>query len=204
MGMNTHREPARLKLCTIGAGHTNNRVRRNHDGPSGRSDVPPANHVARRPGLIACLGDATRGSDRAESGLVTLDWLLIMAAIAGIAAVTVLAVQDTVDEETRLPADPAARLVEADVAAAFVMHDALETALAGLYDPDANVVFEDRCEQIGSAFADVVADASWDWNWDWTQHYLQGTDQHGDELPPGTRLNPAHCALAPRDLSAGP
>ena len=133
---------------------------------------------------------------------MTLDWLLVLAAIAGIAGVSVLAVERVVDRETRLPADPAGRLVAADVTAAVVMNDALELAIDGLYDPDANVVFRERCEAIDETFDDVVEDADWGWNWDWTPDYLQGTDQHGTELPVGTRLNPARCDLTLRDLSA--
>ena len=145
---------------------------------------------------------AARWRYHGESGLVTLDWLLLLAAIAGIAGVSVLAVERIVDRETRLPADPAGRLVAADVTAAVVMHDALQIAIDGLYDPDAHVVFTERCEAIDETFDDVVEEADWDWDWDWTPHYLQGTDQHGNELPDGTRLNPALCDLTLRDLSA--
>lgn len=139
-----------------------------------------------------------------ESGLVTLDWLLVLAAIAGIAAASVLAVQRVLDDETDIPTNPAARLVEADVAAAIVMHEALELAIDGYYDAGAEIVFRNRCEQIADSFSDVVESATWNWNQNWTPHYLAGEDQNGNELPDGTRLNPARCDVTPRILSSIP
>ena len=62
-----------------------------------------------------------RGADR---GLITLEWLLIVGAIAGLAASTVLVVQNVVDDTSHVPADPLVRLLQADVEAAFVAAEA--------------------------------------------------------------------------------
>ena len=141
-----------------------------------------------------------------ESGLVTLDWLLVLAAIAGIAAVSVLGVHNATDDETRLPADPAARLTEAQVVATFVERDAFDlilavgtTAYAG-FDQE----YEDRCEALETGYPDVVDDADWDFDGNWTADYLDGKDANGKDLPVGTRLSPVRCGLTPLDLSAGP
>ena len=142
-----------------------------------------------------------------ESGLVTLDWLLVLAAIAGIAAVSVVAAQHVVDDETRLPADPATRLVEADVTAAFLADEATELIMAGVagaYDRSVNRSYERRCNEIGADFEDVVASTNWVWEQNWTVDWLQGKDQNQNDLPVGTRRSPVRCELTPRNLLAGP
>ena len=63
-----------------------------------------------------------RGSD--ERGVITLEWLLIVGAIAGLAATSVLAVQRVLDDTSEVPVDPLVRVLEADIAAAFVAADA--------------------------------------------------------------------------------
>ena len=59
-----------------------------------------------------------RGSD--QRGLITLEWLLIVGAIAGLAATSVLTVQQVLDDTSEVPVDPLVRVLEADIAAAFV------------------------------------------------------------------------------------
>ena len=64
----------------------------------------------------------SRGSD--QRGLITLEWLLIVGAVAGLAATSVLAVQRVVDDTSEVPVDPLVRVLEADIAAAFIAADA--------------------------------------------------------------------------------
>ena len=101
--------------------------------------------------------DARTGAD--SSGIVTLEWLLIVGAIAGLAASTTLIVQRVVDDTSEIPADPAVRVIDADIAAAFLASEADAAVLSLPYD---DALFEDRCETaLHAAFADVVLSASW-------------------------------------------
>lgn len=61
---------------------------------------------------------------RPERGLITLEWLLIVAAIAGIAGTSVLIVQRVVDDATDVPPDPVTRMIDADIAAARIAAEA--------------------------------------------------------------------------------
>ena len=88
---------------------------------------------------------------------MTLEWLLIVGAIAGLAATSVLVVQRVLDDTAEIPADPAVRVIDADVAAAFVAADA-----QAAFDSDppnyynVNEKFEHRCDDVRTAFSDVV------------------------------------------------
>lgn len=96
---------------------------------------------------------------------MTLEWLLIVAAIAGVAAFSVLAVQRIVDDTTERPPPDEVRIVDAEIEAAKVAHD------ANLFTPDGvdyltsspeNVEFQRRCEiEVPSRFTDVVASGDW-------------------------------------------
>ena len=93
-----------------------------------------------------------RGSD--ERGIMTLEWLLIVGAVAGLAASSVLAVQRVLDDTSEVPVDPLVRVLEADIAAAFVAADADTAALSPAYDP---ADFQQRCDTALLAdFGDVV------------------------------------------------
>ena len=50
-----------------------------------------------------------RGSD--QRGSITLEWLLIVGAVAGLAATSVLAVQRVVDDTSEVPVDPLVRVL---------------------------------------------------------------------------------------------
>ena len=100
---------------------------------------------------------------RADVGLVTLEWLLVVGAIAGIAASSVLAVQQVVDDTTEVPDDPLVRLLDADIAAAFIAGEAqaaFDASQAGGSPPPPpydDGPFEQRCETgIVERFGDVV------------------------------------------------
>ena len=108
------------------------------------------------------------GSNRAEFGLVTLEWLLIVGAIAGIAAGSVLAVQRVVDNSTDRPAQRDVRVIDAEIAAASVAQEATEEEAA---NPPAyrtnmrDVVFSAQCQDVATEFNDVMdpRPASVDW-----------------------------------------
>ena len=72
----------------------------------------------------------SQGRSGDERGVITLEWLLIVGAIAGLAATSVLAVQRVLDDTSEVPVDPLVRVLEADIAAAFVAADADTAALS--------------------------------------------------------------------------
>lgn len=147
---------------------------------------------------MAEAGRAPRGrgrgdgsGERDERGLMTLEWLLIVAAVAGLAAVAVYVVQRVVEDEVVVIDDPTVLVLDAEIAAAFVVEDAYEAALreaAGNpgFDPkdDAFVArFEARCEELEAddRFGAVVVDASFN--------------------PDGVAGNPYRCELVFRNLA---
>lgn len=75
--------------------------------------------------------------------MVTLEWLLIVSDIAGLAAVSVLAVQHVLDDSTELPPRPEVLIVDAEIAAAKAADAA-------------------GCKAIEDDFSDVVNSAAWD------------------------------------------
>ena len=101
-----------------------------------------------------------RGRSGDERGVIALEWLLIVGAVAGLAAVSVLTVQRVVDDSSEVPVDPLVRVIEADIAAAFLVADAETAALSP--DPYNDADFEQRCEAgLLAAFGDVVDTAGW-------------------------------------------
>ena len=93
-------------------------------------------------------------SARGECGLVTLEWLLIVSAIAGLAAISVLTVQQVLDNATDLPARPDILIVDAEIAAAKLADEAKEV---GADEND----LRKRCEAIDDHYSDVIDSASW-------------------------------------------
>ena len=97
---------------------------------------------------------------------MTLEWILIFGAVAGLAASSVLIVQRVLDDTSELPADPATRVIDADIAAAFLATEAnaaaLDAAVSGTtYDAAADAPFRTRCEtDLESAFRDVLDDVT--------------------------------------------
>ena len=101
----------------------------------------------------------SQGRSRDERGIMTLEWLLIVGAMAGLAAMSTLAVQRVVDNTAEVPVDPLVRVLEADIAAAFAAAAADAAVLSPPYN-DAN--FESRCAAAPvAAFGDVVGTAVW-------------------------------------------
>lgn len=129
-------------------------------------------------------------SGAADAGLITLEWLLIVGAIAGLAASSVLVVQRVVDDTSEAPVDPLVRLLEADIEAAFVASDAqaaFDAALsAGLTFSDTD--FANRCHPgIRNNFPDVVASATWIPR----SNGPDGMEGGGDDVPARCVVRPA-------------
>lgn len=102
----------------------------------------------------------------ADGGLITLEWLLIVGAIAGLAASSVLIVQRVLDDTSEVPTDPLVRLLQADVEAAFVAAEAQSVFddNPALYVPGSpiDMDFRDRCQNdIQGAFSDVLDRLDW-------------------------------------------
>ena len=85
---------------------------------------------------------------RPHTGLTTLEWLLIVAAVAGLAALAVVLVQNVVDETAEEISGSNARITAAQVAA---------KAITDSSDSD-----DDRaaaCRRLGITYSDAFADA---------------------------------------------
>ena len=96
---------------------------------------------------------------------MTLEWLLIVAAVAGFAAVGAYIVQRVVDDEIEVADDPTVLVLDAEIAAAFVATEAYEAALReAVTDPEEPTFvapFKQRCEELatGDRFGAVVQNA---------------------------------------------
>ena len=116
-----------------------------------------------------------------ESGLTTLEWLLIVAAVAGLAALAVVLVQNVVSDTAEQIGSNSARMTSAELTAVDITSDARASAPdEGVTAIDANKPFKDKCERMNIAYgatfgavtpkqkafyrsADkVTADAGWD------------------------------------------
>ena len=99
---------------------------------------------------------------RDDSGLTTLEWLLIVAAVAGLAALAVVLVQNVVSDTSEQIAGSSARRTAAEVAASSVESEAktLETAdtnSGGRFDSWQKWInyFDAKCERIGITYSDA-------------------------------------------------
>ncbi|MCY4422577.1 MAG: hypothetical protein OXC06_05850 [Acidimicrobiaceae bacterium] len=158
--------------------------------------MSPTVHRGAERGLVVlgsrCWGRARLGvARRGERGLASLEWLLIFAAAAGVAGLSTVTVQRVLDDTSEVPGDPAVRLIDADIEAAFVAHEAqavFDQAVADAKPADyssRNADFQSRCNALKGDFRDVVASADWD--------NPAGTDDR-----PGTPDDvPARCKVTP-------
>ena len=87
-------------------------------------------------------GQASHNRKRSDRGLTTLEWLLIVAAVAGLAALAVVLVQNVVDDTAEQISQGSARLTAAKVAAQAITDDAADLTIT-----------------VGKATEDPVADA---------------------------------------------
>ena len=139
-----------------------------------------------------------RGSD--ERGVMTLEWLLIVGAVAALAAWSVLAVQQVLDQTAEVPVDPLVRVLEADIAAAFVAADADTAALSPAYDP---ADFQQRCDTALQAdFGDVV-DGTPQWTPPVTIPAVPADPLASLEAQPASLETGAMCVVTPRRSLGG-
>ena len=110
-----------------------------------------------------------KGSRRGEFGLITLEWLLIFGAIAGIAASSVLAVQIVIDDSTDLPDRPDVRVVDAEIAAATVASEATEVMRGKpliITPTQRTLVSREDCEKVANEYQRSGGSRKWvpaDW-----------------------------------------
>ena len=137
-------------------------------------------------------GGRPRPGRRAERGLITLEWLLVVGAIAGLAASSVVIVQQVLDDHSEVPADPLVRMLEADVAAAWVAAEA-----QAAFDARAIVPYTPAVDDV---FARTAATASRGTSamslaaaLVWVQPYAgpDGVPGNADDVP-------ARCTVAPQ------
>ena len=86
---------------------------------------------------------------------MTLEWLLIVGAIAGLAAVSALAVQRAIDDSTDLPPDPEIRIIDAEIEAARVAQEATDSMKAN-FSGYVDATFSNRCTAVANRFLDVM------------------------------------------------
>ena len=101
--------------------------------------------------------DIDRGErGRGETGLTTLEWLLIVAAVAGLAALAVVLVQSVVGSTADQIASHSARQTAAEVAAQEINHAAnAETPQNAEQAQQINARWRKRCEQIQILYSDT-------------------------------------------------
>ena len=90
---------------------------------------------------------------RDDSGLTTLEWLLIVAAVAGLAALAVVLVQNVVSDTAEQIGSNSARMTSAELTAVDITSDARAfVPAANVSALDANKPFKDRCERMNIAY----------------------------------------------------
>ena len=88
-----------------------------------------------------------------ESGLTTLEWLLIVAAVAGLAALAVVLVQNVVSDTAEQIGSNSARMTSAELTAVDITSDARAfVPAANMSALDANKTFKDKCERMNIAY----------------------------------------------------
>ncbi|MCY4422489.1 MAG: hypothetical protein OXC06_05405 [Acidimicrobiaceae bacterium] len=100
---------------------------------------------------------------RDDSGLTTLEWLLIVAAVAGLAALAVVLVTNVVDQTSEQIAGQSARRTAAQLAAQDITDEAVENVADDDYaDHDAvNDFYEDKCDRLELIYGDIDLDTTW-------------------------------------------
>ncbi|WP_420439518.1 hypothetical protein [Candidatus Poriferisodalis sp.] len=115
---------------------------------------------------------------RDESGLTTLEWLLIVAAVAGLAALAVVLVQNVVDDTAEQLGGASARATAANVAADTVIREA---RTASPDDARFNtwqrweLYFTARCERLEILYSDTNLDV---------EAVFNGPTDKGDDVTP--------------------
>ena len=89
--------------------------------------------------------------------------MLIIAAVGGLAAMMVVAVQQLLDDATEISADRSVRLLEANVLAAELSSQAAALGSGSDSESGAAVLVQlgERCQQLALSFPDAVSTAEW-------------------------------------------
>ena len=96
----------------------------------------------------------SRNRRRNNRGLTTLEWLLIVAAVAGLAALAVVLVQNVVDETAEQISGSSARLTAALVAAQEITDDTISG------DADSISEQKAKCERLQITYGDAFDDST--------------------------------------------
>ena len=155
-------------------------------------------------------------SPRGDDGLAALEWLLIVAAVVGLAALAVVLVHDSVGETGDRVSNPDPRMVAAMLAAEEIMSDADRDAAqqpdaAKTYGPWSGY-YTFKCEQLGIIYADAEIKMEPNFNLDPAGHspvgfggevvaanietYVANDDQARDIMVVGGAI--AHCRVTQR------
>ena len=107
----------------------------------------------RRTGRSVARG---RRGVRAEAGLTTLEWLLVVASVAGLAALAVVLVQNVVGGTAEQIESSDARQTAADLAVTSLAERWIAEAPSSQAEADAiNGRYERRCRQLGIIYRDI-------------------------------------------------
>ena len=121
-------------------------------------------------------GPRRRPSRRNSRGLTTLEWLLIVAAVAGLAALAVVLVQNVdvldQDETAEETTSNSARETAAKVAADRITSDAIDAIAEGSYKTDHKPTadettdvtseFKSKCERLAITYSDAGIESEWE------------------------------------------
>ena len=108
-----------------------------------------------RPGP-ASLAHRRRACGRGENALTTLEWLLVVAAVAGLAALAVVLVTNIVDDTAERLADVNSRQVAYDLATTELAERwTAETPTTNEEAQRINRDYTQDCRQLGIVYADV-------------------------------------------------
>lgn len=143
---------------------------------------------------------ARRRSPRNKAGLTTLEWLLIVAAVAGLAALAVVLVQNVVDDTAEQLGGASARATAANVAADTVIREA---RTADVNDHRFNtwqrweLYFTARCERLEILYSDTNLDVDATFKRPANKNPGDPTDTtaltNADKDDPGTNKPQAKC-----------
>ena len=117
--------------------------------------------------------EPSQNRKRSDRGLTTLEWLLIVAAVAGLAALAVVLVQNVVDDTAEQIAGNSARGTAAQVAAAEITEDA-KALTNGDGDKEKVATQKQKCERLGITYGDVLDEETTP-NPAWTDPTAAGT-----------------------------
>ena len=130
-------------------------------------------HQAADAGRAARCDESRGVPERSLAGLVTLEWLLVVAAAGGFAAAMAIGFHALIDEAASADDSADARLIDAGIAAARISDNAIVALIALEHasgDPERTAVararlaaLSGRCAAMEAAFPDVVGSADWVW-----------------------------------------